>query len=254
MVKLPGWLMLVCAALVPACTTIAAASVSPEWLKLTAGALGGSAVSLLALTPGWRKPLATYLFLLAAALVLAPRVAHAQALTVGPSLPAFAITPGAGHPVTLAAGAGFTVGADFFPTTLLDQKVHWLTVGLDAFGSLVPVGSAVGGNGVDGPARLRAGAVLRRRRREAARLSGGAGALDGKLDHRSFFILFEPDCRVMKLLWPAITARRPPERSQADKPDRRRPPERRGTVEAAAGLRRRGSNNQWSKYTPERRD
>jgi hypothetical protein len=207
MVKLPGWLMLICAALVPACTTIAAASVSPEWLKLTAGALGGSAVSLLALTPGWRKPLAMLVLLLAATL---PMHAHAQALTVGPSLPAFAITPGAGHPLTLAAGAGFTVGADFFPTTVLNQKTHWLTVGADVFGSLVPVDGKVGGNAslalhvcLLGMFCVGGGAKMLD--------SGGYGALDGKLDHRSFFILFEPDCRVMKLLWPALASPPPAE-------------------------------------------
>jgi hypothetical protein len=196
------------------------ASGHTDW-KAYAGGVGKSAMAagfafLLAknaaeqLAGGAPKPPPMVIALLVGAgLALAPLPARAQALTVGPSLPAFVVQPGAGHPVTLAAGAGVTVGADFFPTTLLEQKTHWLTVGLDGFGALVPVGAKVGGSASLGLHACLLGLFC---------VGGGvklldtlgAGALDGKLDHRSFFVLFEPDCRVMKLLWPALAPAPPP--------------------------------------------
>jgi len=72
---------------------------------------------------------------LLAALLSLP--AFAEGLTAGPSLPMVAVTPGDKHPVSLAPGAGLSVGGDLFPTTLVGRPVHWLSLGGDVFGSLV---------------------------------------------------------------------------------------------------------------------
>jgi hypothetical protein len=72
--------------------------------------------------------------------------AAAPALSVGPSFPAVAITPGETHPVSLAPGAGVALGADFFPTTLLGRQVHALTLGGDFFGALLPNGKSIAAN------------------------------------------------------------------------------------------------------------
>lgn len=61
----------------------------------------------------------------------------AEGLTAGPSLPMVAVTPGDSHPVSLAPGAGLSVGGDLFPTTLMGRPVHWLSLGGDVFGSLI---------------------------------------------------------------------------------------------------------------------
>jgi hypothetical protein len=210
---LPAWLTVVLGVICTGCLlTVLQASeygvALPPLAKLLLSVVGSLGILYGIVNQGARS-LPKLVVLLTAGLALAPLPAHAQSLTVGPSLPAFAITPGAGHPVTLAAGAGITVGADFFPTTLLEQKVAWLTVGFDFYGSLnsaaqglaaVAVHACLLGLFCFGPGmKLLA--------------SDGTGALDGKLDHRSFLVMIEPDCRVMKLLWPAINAP-----VQADKP------------------------------------
>lgn len=67
--------------------------------------------------------------------------AGATGLTAGPSLPMVAVTPGDPHPVSLAPGAGLSVGGDLFPTTLMGRPVHWLSLGGDVFGSLIGNGT-----------------------------------------------------------------------------------------------------------------
>ena len=139
---------------------------------------------------------------------LAATGASAQALTVGPSLPAFAITPGVAHPAQFAAGGGITVGADFFETTLLNQKAHWLTVGLDFYGSAGSSDHGLVGNAVVALHACLLGLFCVGPGMKLLD-SGGYGALDGKLDHRSFLVMLEPDCRVMKLLWPLFASAPP---------------------------------------------
>jgi hypothetical protein len=134
-VPLPRWLVLVCAALLPACLSVVAAPGVPNWLRIAAGAIAGTAASLLGLSPGMRKPAA--MLLLIACVALTPTAARADGLTAGPSLPFLAVTPGDVHPVSLAPGAGISVGGDLFPTTLVGRPVHWLSVGGDVFGSLL---------------------------------------------------------------------------------------------------------------------
>jgi hypothetical protein len=158
---------------------------------------------------------------IAGMLLLAPGPAHALEPTVGPSLPAVAITPGGSHPAQIAAGAGFTVGVDFFETKLLNQKAHWLTVGLDVYGSAGSAGAGLVGNAVVALHLCLLGLFCAG---PGLKLldSSGFGALDGKLDHRSFLVMIEPDCRVMKLLWPLFAsappapATSPPEEAACD--------------------------------------
>lgn len=125
--------------------------------------------------------------------------AQAQALTVGPSLPAVAVTPGATHPVSLAPGAGVQVGLGLFPSTLAGKPVHILDVSLSAFGVVVPVDGAVAGNlsvalvaGVFDLLTVGVGMKLAS--------TDGYGAFTGKLDHRSFFVLIGVADLLLKLM------------------------------------------------------
>jgi hypothetical protein len=140
LVNLPPWLTILCAALVPACGTVAAAADLPKGFTIACVAIGASAAALLGLSAGLRDKSAVMLAVIAAALLAAP--AQAEGLTVGPSLPMLAVTPGDTHPVSLAPGAGISVGGDLFPTTLVGRPVHWLTLGGDLFGSILASSAA----------------------------------------------------------------------------------------------------------------
>lgn len=141
--KLPPWLSWLLVGVAAALATVSQLPVLvPGFVldpKLAALALLLS-IALAAMgisSAGARKGGAAIVVLLAAAALLIPTPARAEGLTAGPSLPFLAVTPGDTHPVSLAPGAGISVGGDLFPTTLVGRPVHWLSVGGDVFGSLL---------------------------------------------------------------------------------------------------------------------
>lgn len=76
---------------------------------------------------------------LTAVLVLAaavPALADPPQLVLEPTPAMVVVHPGNPHPVSVAAASGMFAGLDFFPTTLLGQSLHVLSVGGDLFGSL----------------------------------------------------------------------------------------------------------------------
>lgn len=77
---------------------------------------------------------------LAVSLVLVASAALAQApqFTIGPTVPLVAVSPGDAHPVSLAPGTGVSVGMDLLPGKLLSRDIHFISLGGDAFGSLLP--------------------------------------------------------------------------------------------------------------------
>lgn len=72
------------------------------------------------------------------ALALLAQSAMAQQFTIGPTVPLVAVSPGDAHPVSLAPGTGVSVGMDLLPGKLLARDIHFLSVGGDLFGSLLP--------------------------------------------------------------------------------------------------------------------
>jgi len=70
-------------------------------------------------------------------LALWAQLALAQ-FTIGPTVPLVAVSPGDSHPVSLAPGTGVSVGMDLLPGKILTRDVHFLSVGGDLFGSLLP--------------------------------------------------------------------------------------------------------------------
>lgn len=126
--------------------------------------------------------------LVALGAALAAPGAFAQALTVGPSLPAVAVTPGATHPVALSPGAGISVGLGLFPSTLAGKPVHILGFGLDAFGVVVPSDGVVAG-ALSVALQASVFDLLSVGVGMKLASTDGFGAFTGKLDHRSFFVL-----------------------------------------------------------------
>lgn len=66
-------------------------------------------------------------------------------MSVTPTSPGVIAHVGAPHPVSLLPGTGVSLGADFWPTTFFGAPVHLLSLGGDAFGSLVAAAQLAGG-------------------------------------------------------------------------------------------------------------
>ena len=213
-VNLPQWLTILCAALIPACGTVAAAGADamPKWAIIACVAIGASAAAVLGLGTGLRDrsqpPGPLMLALLLGLALLAPRTAFAQQLTVGPSLPFVQVTPGDTHPVAIAPGAGVTVGCDFFPAKLLGRDVSILSIGGDLFGALVSNGPTIAAN-----VSIAVHAALYELFSVGVGLklydSAGSGVLAGSFTGRSVFLLVGIDYGLIHALMVGHTGTAP---------------------------------------------